>query len=253
MDADIKNYLMNFNDRKRKHNNNYDNIKKELYYYCIEGLIKELKQINKNIEGNDINLYFNKMIDNFNNIKKHIDNKIDHMSDLEVFIKAYIIVFIDIINHIKTQKNINGKIKDIIKYLNNYKKQFFIPIKKRKLDEIDIDFNIEETLNTDDTESDDDYEPFIHQRLSLKDKDISEFIKEVKKLEDKSGSSHEDTIKYFINMNSTNKKTFLKLLSDLSTNSNHIPYLFRILKMDLDNDTKINIISKMMTNIHDSG
>ena len=119
MDADIKNYLMNFNDRKRKHNNNYDNIKKELYYYCIEGLIKELKQINKNIEGNDINLYFNKMIDNFNNIKKHIDNKIDHMSDLEVFIKAYIIVFIDIINHIKTQKNINGKIKDIIKYLNN--------------------------------------------------------------------------------------------------------------------------------------
>jgi ATP-dependent Lon protease len=266
MDEDIKNYLINLsNTRKRKNENDDDNnhdyhdIKKELYYYCVESLITELKQENINDFNNkSLKSYLNKIIINYTNIKKQLENKTD---DLEVFLNAYITTLLKIINDIKT--SITGNEFNVIKYLTEYKKQYFIPIKKRKLDKIEIDVNIldiDDDNDSSDDSSDDssndndiqlseyDHRPFS---VKIKDKHLMEFIKNIKNITDMSGSTKEDTIKYFIDMKNNDKKNFLKTLSSLSS-SNNIPHLFKIMKLNIDNDTKKNIISKLMA-INDSG
>ncbi len=93
MDDDVKNYLMNINNlnkpsRKRRHDNknstNYEDIKKELYYYCSESLMVELKQI-KSINNKNTLSYLNEIIDNYNKIRKQLENK---TSDIEVFLNS---------------------------------------------------------------------------------------------------------------------------------------------------------------------
>ncbi len=240
MDADIKNYLMHMNStRKRKQDNDdYLDIKKELYYYCAESLMVELKQ-NKT---NNISTYLNKIVDNYNNIKKQFENK---TSDIEVFLNAYILALLDIINTINIELKSNKKL-DVIKFLEEYKKPFYIPIKKRKLDKIDIEMDL-----IDNDDSDDDYDS-SYDDYDFKDKNLTEFIKEIKKISDDNDSSKEETLKYFVDMNSNDKKNMLKILSSLSSN-NKMPALFRVLNFDIDNDTKKNIISKLMTSSYDSG
>ncbi len=268
MDADIKNYLINLsNTRKRKQENDDNNdIKKELYYYCVESLITEIKQENiSNFNNKSLKSYLNKIVINYTNIKKQLDNKTD---DIEVFLNAYITTLLKIINDIKTSITDNNF--NVIKYLTKYKKQFYIPTKKRKLDKIDIDVNIFDIDDDDDDDDDDDssyddssyddssyddyqLSPYDNRPFSvkIKDKHLIEFIKQIKNITDMSGSSKEDTIKYFIDMKNHDKKNFLKTLSSLSS-SNNIPHLFKIMKLAIDNDTKKNIISKLMA-VNDSG
>lgn len=256
MDEDIKKYLMNINlTRKRKQDNNFLDIKKELYYYCSESLMVEFK---KNKINNNTT-YLNKIVDNYNSIKTQFENK---TSDVEVFLNAYIVVLLDIINTIKIELKSNKKL-DVIKFLEEYKKPFYIPIKKRKLDKIDIidfDDSLFDTSNddydsSDDASNDASYDPSYdasNDDIFIKDKNLTEFIKEVKKISDNSGSSKEETIKYFIDMSSNDKTNMLKILSSLSS-SNKMPALFRVLNFDIDSDTKKNIISKLMTSNNDSG
>ncbi len=247
MDEDIKNNLMNVNNwknrtnRKRKHEE-YDNndIRKELYYYCIEGLIIELNQIDKNTEEIMMS-YLNKMINNYNKIKNELENK---TSDVEIFLYAYMVSLLDVIDNIKISlKNI--KKTNVIKYLQDYKKQFYIPFKKRKLNniEIEVDDILDDNDDSDYENEDDDY-----FEASIKNKELGSFIKEIKKISDISGTVKEDSIKHFNNLNDDEKNNCVKLLSSISNNNNNVPYLFKILKMDIDNETKKNIISKLMNN-----
>ncbi len=252
MDEDIKNYLININNcdnkssRKRAYNDNQD-IKKELYYYCIESLMVELKQTKYVDNEIDSLSYLNKILKNYNKIKKHFENK---TSDIEIFIYAYIHVLSDIINHIKnTKKNIKNF--DIMEFLEDYKKEFYIPLKKRKLDKIDIDIDVLDEIDNYDSD-DSDYSDDLFINYDSKNKELGEFIKETKRIVDVGGSSKEETINYFVKMNNNDKKTFLKLLSSISNVNERIPYLFRVLKLDIDNDTKQNIISKIMTSSNDN-
>lgn len=244
MDTDIKKYLMNINNRKRKANSN-NKILHELYYYCIEHLIVELK----NVPNNKLSIHLNEIIINYNKLQSQLENK---TSDAEVLINAYISILLDIIDTIKNEYNI--KKFNVIEFLNEYKKPFFIPMKKRQLDKINI--NILDNIIDDDDEDDDDYETSLSENLSIFEKgdsNVITFIDKMKKLGNVEGSSREENIKYFIDMNNNDKINCLNIISNILSTNNNIPHLFRILNMDMNIDTKKNIISKLINQNNENG
>jgi len=271
MDNDVKQWLKYMRTSKRKRNDTDDNLIKELTFNSIDSLLDIIKQ--NNINNKNIDTFLTGMKIIYIDTKKIIDKDTDLKKNKELLLllNACLSISVNIINNIFNAKRKNNKL-NIIKYLNEYKKEFNIPKKQRTLDKIEFIYdNIDDLLNSPD--DDPDYEPddFIDDMDDddMDDEDMDDmddmddnpklntFMTELKKISNIGSSSKEEIINYFNLMDETLKKDTLDKLTEISdTSYSNIPYLFRILQCPLDNNTKKILMSKILqssTSMFDSG
>jgi hypothetical protein len=258
MDNDVKQWLKYMRTSKRKRNDTDDNLIKELTFNSIDSLLDIIKQ--NNINNKNIDTFLTGMKIIYIDTKKIIDKDTDLKKNKELLLllNACLSISVNIINNIFNAKRKNNKL-NIIKYLNEYKKEFNIPKKQRTLDKIEFIYdNIDDLLNSPD--DDPDYEPddFIDDddddMDDMDDMDelddnpkLNTFMTELKKISNIGSSSKEEIINYFNLMDETLKKDTLDKLTEISdTSYSNIPYLFRILQCPLDNNTKKILMSKIL-------
>lgn len=255
MDIDIKNWLAHINkttSKKRKRNDNDDMLVNELTYSSIESIIEILKENNINI--NELDDFLDSMEFIFTGTKKvfESDPKIRKNKDVYLLLSACVSISLNIISKIRDAKEKTRRFNPIT-FLNKYKQEFYIPESKRTLGNVKIKLDSLNDMTEEDEEEDGDYEPGDEEG---DDGDHGEFctcestntfITELKKISNNIGSSKEEMINYFNNLDKDKQDDALKNLNEIShVNYDNIPYVFRIIQAPLNNNTKKNIISKIL-------
>ena len=267
MDIDIKNWLAHINkttSKKRKRNDNDDMLVNELTYSSIESIIEILKE-NK-INTSELDEFLDNVEFIFTGTKKvfESDPKIRKNKDVYLLLSACVSISLDIINKIREAKLKTRRFNPII-FLNKYKQEYYVPESKRTLGKVKIKLDSLSDMTEEDEEEDGDYEPgdtteeddgSDHGEFCTCES-TNTFITELKKISNNIGSSKEEMINYFNNLDKDKQDDALKNLNEIShVNYDNIPYVFRILQSPLNNNTKKNIISKILqasNSIMDSG
>jgi len=257
MDSHIKKwlaYMKNSNKKRKLDDIDENELIKELKYYSIETIIKIVKQ-NK-VKNSRLELFLEGLKLIYTNTKKNY-KAVD--KDTTLLINASTVISLQLINDILEEFKNTPKF-NLLKYLNEKKNEYFIPEKKRKLNDIeiendnDVDTDSDESFivhsddedeETDTDESDDD--------ILIADNNTRKFLLEIKKLS-KNGNNTMDMIDYFKDLNQLEKANIMKELNIILQESNHkIPYLFKILKMPINIDMKMNLLNKIFKSNDISG
>lgn len=258
MNQNVKTWVNHINSKKRKRN---DNMVNELITMTIENLIALIKDKKTNsyrylltIEKNFKSALFGLEENNNTNMKN---------CELNLTLKATLSIGIDLINKIKQEYKMNKNL-NIVKFLNNMINQYDTinqcdtsknnkraRIEESESDEEEEEDYIEDSSDCDST--DDEFDEFnkLEEKYSRKssklDTSVKNFINELKEIADNSNTSKEEIIHHFNNMNKNNKTVTLDALKDINNiNKMNSPALFRILSSPLSNNTKKNLISKML-------
>ena len=260
MDSNIKKWLSNFKSENKKRKLDDDSLIKELYYYSVQTIIKVVKQ-NK-VKNNTLELFLEglKFIYTHTN-KKYIKNK---STDVILLINATTSISIKLIDKILEDYN-NTPNFNLLKYLINKKKEYYIPETKRHIKEIDIDMIIEDDNKTaQDSSSDnsfivddddnDDYTPDDDDddndddndsNIIVTDSNTRKFLLEIKKLSNGNNNTT-DMIDYFKELNQIEKNNAMKEIDIIiKENTEKMPYLFKILKMDTTIEIKRTLLNKI--------
>lgn len=258
MDSHIKNWLsfIKTSNKKRKLEQiDEDELIKELKYYSIITIIKILKQHKINKKTFELYLESIKLI--FINTSKNYKS---YDKKTKLLINASSSISINILNDILVEFKKTPKF-NLLKYLNEKKQEYFIPKKKRKIDDIeyesdDIDESSDSSfiVDTEDEESDDEEDTdYDDDDIIITDNNVRDFLLEIKKLS-KNNNNTIDIIDYFKDLNETDKITAINELQGIMKQStDKIPYLFKILKMTINTDTKIILLNKIFKSNDMSG
>jgi len=269
MDNDIKKWLAHINKstgRKRKRDDNDDMILNELTYNSIESIIEILSE--NDVRTTELNEFLDSMEIIFKGTKQvfDADSRIKNNKDVYLLLNACISISLDIISKLKEEKSKTKRFNPI-NFLNKYKKDFFVPEPQRKLGNVKIKLDSIEDLPDDSEEmttEDEDYEPEDGEEDDGEFCECGEphgktstFINELKKISNNIGSSKEEMINYFNNMDKEKQNDTIKSLNEIShINYDNIPYIFRLIQSPLNNSTKKHIISKILqasSSMMDSG
>lgn len=268
MDPDVQKWITHLNIhnvRKRKAKFDDDNLIKELTFYSIESIINTIKK--QKIKNKNLDLFLEGLKYVFTHSKKLY--KKEKNINTVLLINACASISIKIIEDIIETKNTDTKF-DVIKFLEQKKKDNDIPKKERKLNKMDIDIitndndeDDEDDIDSDDTFIVDDNTPSesdysdsddMDDTLSVKlrddlDKNTISFLSELKKIT-KTNNTTNDIIDYFKDLDETKKDQSMKQLSEiLKENNEKMPYLFKILQAPLNNSTKKTILNKIFSSV----
>jgi ATP-dependent Lon protease len=247
---------------KRKRGVDTDILVNELICVSIENLINCFKE--NGIKENSITdrqfiLCIKKILINakelllYDILKTTKTNK-NEQSSMILLIKASISITIDILDQMSEKKNNFNAIK----WLNNYKSKYNIPIKNRKLTSFNLaindDFINDETEEIDDSEvettddEDDQDEDYFPDPKEYKGTStiVSNFIAQLKLIANGTVNSKEEIVNYFNTVEQSDKDEYIEILNKLNSSVTCMPSLFRILTLDLSDSTKKNLISKML-------
>jgi len=142
MNEDIKKWLNHVNDsstsRKRKRDD--DDLINELTYINIEALTNIIKE--QKIKNSKLDDFLTNLSNIFEESTTIFDmnEEIKNNKDFYLVIKASLAILIKLITKIKISK-LNKKDFNVIKFLNEYKKDYYVPEHKRTLREIKIAFS----------------------------------------------------------------------------------------------------------------
>jgi endopeptidase La len=279
MNQDIEKWIKYMNstnstDKKRKRDKD-DELLNEMICMSIENLTTIIKD--NDVPAKKIGSFLQnvkKSLSNTRNMLEEDDVLSNELSrsenkSMRLLIRASISTSIDTINKIQSEKKIQGKEFNVIKWLNAYKKQYNVPIKNRKLQPIGINFNnnniLCSTKETDDEEDDDeddeDYEIEDVEEEDMEEEEedeeedypehpkngsVSNFINQLKQISNGNTNSKEEIVNYFNSMDKLNQTTTMSSLNELNSTTNKIPALFRILSTPITDATKRSLISKML-------
>jgi len=244
-------YIKTSNKKRKIDDINENELIKELKYYSIETIIKIVKQNKINKKTFEIYLESIKLI-YINTSKKYQSN--DKKTTLLINASTAISIKLidDILEAFKQTDNFN-----LLKYLNEKKQEYFVPKKKRKIDEIEYDDTdsdesfIVDTDDDDEEETDDDEDD--DDSILITDDNVRKFLLEIKKLS-KNNNNTIDIIDYFKDLNENEKNSTMNELQIIMKEStNKIPYLFKILKMSINIETKIILLNKIFKSNDISG
>ena len=259
MNQDVKVWISHISNKKRKRDVDTDLLYDDLISMSINNLLLMMKDINiKN--KNKLLTFIQNIKTKLNQLNQDTKNQvsIEHNKELTLLLNASISVCIDILNTIENELSTNKESFNVINFLNNYKNKnkvvFLNKSNKNKVvflsksnkdkpfivDEIDEDSEY--------TTSDSEDEDFIPKKYkTVKDEDINNFIDRLKVLSQGNNNTTEDIIKHYTKMNKNDKTSTMLLLNELTDiNKPSMPNVFRILTSPLTNDTKKNIISKIL-------
>lgn len=261
MNQDIAQWI-NFMNRNKKRKRNDDNtLLNEMICTSIENLIDIIR---------DNNVAPRNQIKFLQTIRKSLVNTRQMLEDenvlsdelsrsenksMQLLIRASVSTSIDtidkIINCTKKDKSI-----DVIKWLNNYKKQYNVPVKSRKLQTISITDlqnieNVDSEIDTTDEEEEEDDEEEEEEEYpqypdTVRNSNVVNFINQLKQISHGTNNSKEELVNYFNSMDKTHKTSTIGILNELNSTDNKMPNLFRILSTPITLSTKKSLISKML-------
>ena len=262
MNQDVKVWINHVSTRKRKRDVNADILLDELMYMSIENLISLMEDANIRTNSQLLK-YIVAIKTTLYNTKKYLLRQPSDNKDLTLLLRASVSVTLEIIELIEQKSLSNGRIRfNAINFLKQYKMEFESPntpkkntikLKNNKIDNMeeddimdDMEDDIIDTSEADTTDSDDD--DFVPKKFrSMKDSNINNFIDQLKIISEGNNNTTEDIINYYNDMDKSTKTSTLTLLNNLtSTNKLTMPSVFRILLAPLTDDTKKNLISKML-------
>jgi hypothetical protein len=251
---DVKKWITHISKRKRD-DINEDNLIKELTYNSIQSLMNAIKK-NK-VNNKNLDLFLEGMEYMFKNSKETF--KGEKNKDIILLVNACGAISLKIIQDIKENKNNNKKF-NVVDYLTEYKKEFNVPIKHRKLNKLDIKSDLNDFIVEDRTESeatyssDSDYDESYYYSDSEDDSSdynitykgkVGDFVKQLKKIVS-SQDSKEEILNYFDNLKEQDQTDTINKLAEISNrNIQNIPYIFKLLHSPISNIAKKNIISKI--------
>ena len=277
MNQDIEkwiNYVNQTQGPSRKRKINDDLLLNELTCTSIENLIE---LIGNGYKNKNIFKYLQSVKSSLTNAKKSIiTNTVltDELSrsenkNIELLVRASISMTIDLIDMLLTNRT--KKSFNVIEWLKNHKKTFE-PAKKSvknnsyidglkhfsfqlKTDEKDDDFivddeDVEEESDVETTDDDEDYDPETFDDIKPTSIISTNFINQLKQISNGNNYSSTEIVNYFNKMDKDDKDSTISTLTELNNSSNKIPSIFRILTSTLTNDTKKNLISKMLNVSH---
>ena len=272
MNSDIKKWLSHIRkdkSHKRKRDETDDAYINELTCSCIDSLLEMVQA--DNITNSTLDEFLENLLMIYDVSYNLFDTEdtIKDNKDINLVLKACTSISIDIIHQIQKEKLKNNKF-NIVKFLKNYRKQFNIDdnnhIPSNKLSKIIIKHNISNNIideyedetecetTEEDCESEEEYVPDSESEPEDDDNGVETFLDQLKNISHGIGSSKEMMIKYFNNLDNTSKKYTLRTLEDVSRiNIDNIPYVFKILNAPLNNDTKRNIIAKIIQSSNNLG
>ncbi len=255
MDSDIKKWLKHFNSPNKKRKLDDDDLIKELKYYSIETIIKIVKQ--NNIKNKTLELFF----EGLKFIYANTNNKYNRKSteEAKLLINASTAISIRIIDELLDNYNKSPKF-NLMKYLTDKKNEYYIPEKKRHIKEVEInntgvdddeddyDYDDEDDYDYDDEDDEDD-----DDNITIADDNVRKFLLEIKKLS-KENNNTTDIVNYFSDLNENDKNNAMNELHEIIKDStNKMPYLFKILKMPINIDTKRTLLNKIFKSNDMSG
>jgi len=260
MNQDVKVWINHVSTRKRKRDVNADILLDELMYMSIENLISLMEDANIRTNSQLLK-YIVAIKTTLYNTKKYLLRQPSDNKDLTLLLRASVSVTLEIIELIEQKSLSNGRIRfNAINFLKKYKMEFESPntpkkntikLKNNKMDDIIDDDTIDDdtmddTSEAETTDSDDD--DFVPKKFrSIKDSNINNFIDQLKIISEGNNNTTEDIINYYNEMDKNTKTSTLTLLNNLtSTDKLTMPSVFRILLAPLTDDTKKNLISKML-------
>jgi endopeptidase La len=262
MNQDIAQWInfMNRNKKRKRNDDTDDTLLNEMKCTSIENLIDIIR---------DNNVAPRNQIKFLQTIRKSLVNTRQMLEDenvlsdelsrsenksMQLLIRASVSTSIDtidkIINCTKKDKSI-----DVIKWLNNYKKQYNVPVKSRKLHAIPITNlqnieNVESESEIDTTDEEDEEEEEEEEYPSYPDtvrnSNVVNFINQLKQISHGTNNSKEELVNYFNSMDKTHKTSTIGILNELNSTDNKMPNLFRILSTPISLSTKKSLISKML-------
>ena len=259
MDQDVKKWITHvniYNTRKRKAKFDEDNLIKELTFHSIENISNIIKK--EKIKNNKLELFLEGLKFIFIHSKKLYEKKNKSKNvEATLLISACSSITIQLLDEIIDAKK-NTKKFNILKFLEDKKKENYIPTKERKLNKIDIDImsndDMDDDFIVDDDDMDDDDEDEDEDNMNINRDDLDEntinFISELKKLikSPVGANSTNDIIDYFKDLDDINKDQSMEQLSEIiKENTNKMPYLFKLLEAPIKIATKKTIISKMFS------
>ena len=267
MDNDVQKWITHVNihnTRKRKAKFDEDDLIKELTFNSIESISRIIKK--EKIKNNRLELFLEGLKFIYTHSKKIYEKK-NKSKNVEgtLLIGACSSVTIQILDEIikasKKTKNFN-----VIKFLEDKKKENYIPTKERKLNKMNINimsnYDDNEDDDDEDDDDDDDDEDYVDDFIDDNDDDDDDynddnldkntfnFISELKKLtKSATGANNKNNIiDYFKDLDKCDKDQLMKQLKDIiEENTNKMPYLFKLLKAPIKISTKKTIISKIFS------
>lgn len=263
MNNDIEQWLNHINGNRKRKRDSSDVLLNELICMSVENLSSII--LDGKVANNNLCRFLNSIKKSLSNTRKLLveENVLSkelsksENVNMRLLIRASISTSLDIIEKIINEKKIQGNTFNVIKWLTNYKKQYNVPMKNRKLQVIDIASNdiigvddtdddsiIDEEEEYDETDEEDDDYPDIPN--SSKNGCVVNFINQLKQISNGSTSSKEEIVNYFNSMDKSTKTNTMNQLSLLNSNDNKVPSLFRILATPITDDTKKSLISKML-------
>ncbi len=234
MNDDIKKWLANFNSSNKKRKLDNDDLIKELKYSAILVIIKLVKE--NNVKNTKLEIF----LEGLKLILDNINKKYNNNTTKSLTIRAINNVSTEIINELLEVYNKTPKF-NLLKYLMDKKEEYYIPERKRQIQDIEIDeddyseddFDDEYTIDSNDNE------------IFIKDDNARKFLLEVKKLS-KENNSTADIIDYFSDLNENDKTVAINELNNIIKESaDKMPYLFKILNMSTNMDTKKVLLNKI--------
>uniref|UniRef100_A0A6C0HXZ9 Lon proteolytic domain-containing protein n=1 Tax=viral metagenome TaxID=1070528 RepID=A0A6C0HXZ9_9ZZZZ len=232
MDNNIKKWLEHFNSSNKKRKLDEDDLIKELKYSAIIVIIKLVKE--NNVKNSKLELFFEGLKIIFSNINKKYNTNTTKSLTIRAINSISMQIIIELLEvYHKTPKF------NLLNYLSEKKEEYYIPEKKRHIEDIEIDDN-------EDDDDDDDYMiDSDENEIIIPDDNSRKFLLEVKKLS-KENNSTADIIDYFSDLNENDKNNAInELNSIIKESAEKIPFLFKILKMSTNMDTKKVLLNKI--------
>ena len=248
----------NSSNKKRKLDD--DDLIKELKYYSIETIIKIVKQ--NNIKNKTLELFFEGLKFIYANTNNKFNRKANN--EAKLLINASTVVSIRIIDKLLEDFNNTPKF-NLLKYLMDKKQEYYIPEHKRHIKEVDIDIiksedddnyhedDYDNYDNYDEDDDDDYYDEDDDDETIVKDDNVRKFLLEIKKFS-KENNNTVDIVNYFADLNEDDKKNAMNELHEIIKDStDKMPYLFKILKMSINIETKRTLLNKIFKSNDMSG
>ena len=279
MNPEVEN-LFNYIKKKRKREDDdisIEDIIKELKYIALEGLEQIIKEYK--LKGNKLTMLLNILEETFNSCKDTLDPSSNENKEFNLLIIAYSTIIIEIIQDLKLELYSNKKL-NLNKYFKNKKSNNYIhPEKRIKITPVDInikntmlvndiyqsesepettdeeyvpeedeDDNDDDNDDNDDDNDDDDGDEYEDDNIDASKSDRllnKQFINEFNKSTGK-GSSRDEVMNYFCNLDYQTKNNFLNELQLLNNNEDvSKPSLFKILNLPLSIDKKKTLLSTL--------
>ena len=247
MNQDIDTWINHMSrNNKRKRDANSEEMMNELICMSVENFIDMINENNiTKYNGKKFILSLEKTLIKTRNLLNNVDN--DNINnDVHLLLCASVAATLDIIKLMKEKyKKISNF--DIINFLNNYKKDFNIPKKNRKLNIKTIKFEGTQLVETsDENYTDETYDSDeMYENISPRNITVKKFNDRLKKISDENNSTKNEVIQFFNNMSNTMKQSTITTLDKLAED-NSIPSLFRIISAPLNDSTKKTLISKIL-------